>query len=186
MRMTILRSTASLAIAAMGIGSALAADTKLPPSISWTAYGTTSSGYAQSVGLGKMLKEKYNADLRIIPGKNDVSRMVPLKAGQTPICACGVAAFFAQEGALMFGTKDWGPMQIHNLFNNVGTQRPAVDDRGRRRHQDRCRPEGQARHLGQGRRRLNMNATAMLAFGGLTWNDVVKVEVPGWGQSSRR
>jgi TRAP transporter TAXI family solute receptor len=30
---------------------------------------------------------------------------------------------------------------------------------------------------------LNQNATAMLAFGGLTWNDVVKVEVPGWGQS---
>ena len=89
MGMTLLRSSAGVAIVALGIGSALAADPKLPASISWTAYGTTSSGYAQSVGLGKMLKEKYNADLRIIPGKNDVSRMVPLKAGQTPICACG-------------------------------------------------------------------------------------------------
>ncbi|MGE4149804.1 MAG: TAXI family TRAP transporter solute-binding subunit, partial [Hyphomicrobiaceae bacterium] len=30
---------------------------------------------------------------------------------------------------------------------------------------------------------LNTNMTAMLAFGGLTWADVKKVEVPGWKQS---
>jgi len=30
---------------------------------------------------------------------------------------------------------------------------------------------------------LNLNAQASLAFAGLTWDDVVKVEVPGWGQS---
>ncbi|MCJ7837628.1 MAG: hypothetical protein MUP61_00240, partial [Burkholderiales bacterium] len=120
MRFVPTRTMLALAALAFSTGSALAADPKMPSNISWTAYGTTSSGYAQSIGLGKMLKEIYNVDLRIIPGKNDVSRMVPLKAGQTPLCACGIASYFAQEGVLMFADKDWGPMRLVNLFNNVG------------------------------------------------------------------
>ena len=59
MTTTLLRTSASIAVMAFAFGSASAADVKLPSNISWTAYGTTSSGYAQSVGLGKMLKEKY-------------------------------------------------------------------------------------------------------------------------------
>lgn len=93
---------------------------KLPKNIAWTAYGTTSSGYAQSVGIGQMLKKNYDVDLRIIPGKNDVSRMVPLKAKQAEICACGIASYFAQEGVYMFAEKRWGPMKLYNIFNNIG------------------------------------------------------------------
>jgi hypothetical protein len=46
-----------LAAVVMTATSALAADVKLPSQISWTAYGTTSSGYAQSIGIGQMLKK---------------------------------------------------------------------------------------------------------------------------------
>ena len=67
-------------VSLFSISNVIAGD--LPKNIAWTAYGTTSSGYAQSVGIGQMLKKNYGTDLRIIPGKNDVSRMVPLKAGQ--------------------------------------------------------------------------------------------------------
>ena len=178
-----LRTSASIAALALTVGSALAAEPKLPASISWTAYGTTSSGYAQSVGLGKMLKEKYNADLRIIPGKNDVSRMVPLKAGQTPICACGIAAYFAQEGVLMFAAKDWGPMQIYNLFSNVGRNGQQLMTAADANIKTPADLKGKRVTWVKGADALNQNATAMLAFGGLAWKDVVKVEVPGWKQS---
>ena len=70
-----------------------------------------------------MLKKNYGTDLRIIPGKNDVSRMVPLKAGQAEICACGIASLFAQEGVFMFADKKWGPMKVYNMFNNIGRSR---------------------------------------------------------------
>lgn len=112
-------STAAIA-ALIGALPAAAAEVKLPSQISWTAYGTTSSGYAQSIGIGQMLKKKYGTGLRVIPGKNDVSRMVPLRAGQSPLCACGVAAYMAAEGTHMFGTKKWGPMRLYSLFNNIG------------------------------------------------------------------
>lgn len=163
--------------------TAKAADVKLPQDISWTAFGTTSSGYAQSVGIGQMLKSKYDSNLRIIPGENDVGRMVPLSTAQSHICACGIASYFAQEGVLMFADKRWGPQRLYNLFNNVGNngQTAAIagdvevseiaDLRGKRITWLKASPAN------------NTNMAAFLAFGGLTWDDVQKVEVPGWKQS---
>jgi TRAP transporter TAXI family solute receptor len=163
---------------------ASADDIKLPKNISWTAYGTTSSGYAQSVGIGQMLTENYGTSLRIIPGKNDVSRMVPLREGKSSICACGAAALFAQEGTMMFGTKKWGPMRMYNLFNNLGANGQSLVttmDSGVKTPADL---KGKRVTWVKGAPALNLNATAMLAFGGLTWDDVEKVVVPGWKQSA--
>jgi len=163
--------------------SASAADVKLPKNLSWTAYGTTSSGYAQSVGLGNMLKKKYGTELRVIPGKNDVSRMLPLRAKQAEICACGIAAYFAQEGVLMFANKAWGPVKVFNLFNNIGRNGTGMVFAGDAGIKSAADLKGKRVTWVKGAPALNVNATAVLAFGGLTWDDVQKVEVPGWGQS---
>ena len=168
----------------LSTGAAFAGEVKLPGQISWTAYGTTSSGYAQSVGIGQMLKKNYDTGLRIIPGKNDVSRMVPLRSGQTPLCACGIAAYMAAEGSHMFGTKKWGPMKLYNLFNNIGDngyQLVAAGDAGIKKPSDL---KGKRVTWVKGAPALNLNAAAHLAWGGLTWNDVKKVVVPGWKQSA--
>ncbi len=163
--------------------TAAAEEVNLPGDLSWTAFGTTSSGYAQSVGIGQMLDSKYDTSLRIIPGENDVARMIPLKNGQSDICACGIASYFAQEGVLMFADPDWGPQRLFTLFNNVGTNgqtaaiaadagvKTIADLRGKRVTWIKGSPAN------------NTNMTALLAFGGLTWDDVERVEVPGWRQS---
>ncbi|MGI9411026.1 MAG: TAXI family TRAP transporter solute-binding subunit [Hyphomicrobiaceae bacterium] len=169
---------------ALTAGAAAAGEVKLPKQISWTAYGTTSSGYAQSVGIGQMLKKNYDTGLRIIPGKNDVSRMVPLRSDQTPLCACGIAAYMAAEGSHMFGTKKWGPMRLYNLFNNIGDngyQLVAAGDAGIKKPSDL---KGKRVTWVKGAPALNINAAAHLAWGGLTWDDVTKVVVPGWKQSA--
>jgi TRAP transporter TAXI family solute receptor len=173
-----------LAAFAVGAASATAAEVNLPKQISWTAYGTTSSGYAQSVGLGQMMQKNYGSSLRIIPGKNDVSRMVPLRSGQTPLCACGIAAYLAAEGVYMFGTKKWGPMKLYNLFNNLGDngyQLVAAGDAGIKTAADL---RGKRVTWVKGAPALNINASGHLAMGGLTWDDVKKVVVPGWKQSA--
>jgi len=173
----------AVATAAAVAAPAFAADVKLPARLSWTAYGTTSSGYAQSIGLGNMLKKHYDTELRVIPGKNDVSRMLPLKAGQAQICACGIAAYFGQEGVLMFANKNWGPTKIFNLFNNLGRNGTGLVFAGDAGIKSAADLKGKRVTWVKGAPALNLNATAVLAFGGLTWDDVEKVEVPGWGQS---
>ena len=180
----LMRSIFTAALAAvLTTGTAVAADVMLPKQISWTAYGTTSSGYAQSVGLGNMLKGKYDVDLRIIPGKNDVSRMLPLKAGQSEICACGIASYFGQEGVFMFANDRWGPTPLYNLFNNIGRNGAGLVVAGDLDVKSWADLKGKRVTWVKGSPALNLNSTAVLAFGGLTWDDVTKIQVPGWGQS---
>ncbi len=176
--------SAAVAVFALAAGAAAAADDiKLPAQLSWTAYGTTSSGYAQSIGLGNMLKAKYDTDLRVIPGKNDVSRMLPLKAGQAEICACGIASYFGQEGVFMFASDRWGPTKLYNLFNNIGRNGAGLivaGDLGIESYKDL---KGKRVAWVKGAPALNLNSTSTLAFAGLTWGDVEKVVFPGYGQS---
>ena len=69
-------------ITAMAVILAPGASAKeLPKTFAWSAYSVKSSGYAQSVAIGNALSAKGHK-LRVIPGKNDISRMAPLPAGQ--------------------------------------------------------------------------------------------------------
>lgn len=58
-----------------------ASEVKLPKTIAWSAYDVGSAGYNQAVAIGNALKNVYGISLRVIPGKNDVSRNLVLRRG---------------------------------------------------------------------------------------------------------
>lgn len=175
----------SAAIASLAAaGPAAAGDITLPKQLAWTAYGTGSAGYNQSVAIGAALKNELGIDLRVLPGKNDVSRTVPLRQGKVQFSATGVgASFMAQEGAFEFGKKAWGPQRVRMLMANNGSINLAVAvaaDTGVKSYADL---KGKRVAWVKGSPALNVNVTAYLAFGGLTWDDVEKVEFGGFGDS---
>ena len=43
--------------------------------MAWSAYNLGTTGYNQSVAIGKVLKDHYGVNLRVLPAKNDVSRL---------------------------------------------------------------------------------------------------------------
>jgi TRAP transporter TAXI family solute receptor len=159
------------------------AQAALPRTFGWTAYGTTSAGYAISVAMGNALAgEGYR--LRVIPAKNDVSRMTPLRAGRVDFSAMGVGSYLAQEGVLDFADRRWGPQPVRLMLMSwsdaingvVVTARnaeilSAADLRGKRIAWVVGGPA------------LNQNMTGWLAFGDLGWDDVVRVEASGWKAS---
>lgn len=164
-------------------GSVLAAEVKLPESMIWTAYGTTSSGYAQSVAIGNMLKNRHGTTLAIKPGKNDISRMTPLKQGKAGYCACGIASYFGSEGVALFASAAWGPQPIRVLMTSIGSSGLGV---GSAKDADIMVPadlKGKRVAWIRGGDALNVGVTAYLAFGGLTWDDVTKVEFSGFSAS---
>ena len=63
----------------------------LPRTFGWTAYGTTSGGYAVSVAIGNALADD-GYRLRVIPAKNDISRLTPLRAGRVHFSATGIGS----------------------------------------------------------------------------------------------
>ncbi|MBI1942569.1 MAG: TAXI family TRAP transporter solute-binding subunit [Betaproteobacteria bacterium] len=172
---------AALAATLLFAGAA-AAQVKLPPTISWSAYDVGSGGYNQAVAIGNALKQKYNVSLRVLPGKNDVSRNLPIREGQVQFSANGVGgAYLAQEGVFEFGAPNWGPQPIRGLMLNTSDQVltvVAAGDAGVRTIADL---KGKRVAWVIGSPALNQNITAMLAFAGLSWNDVRKVEFGGFG-----
>ena len=173
---------AALLTAAALLSGAAQAQVKLPPTLAWSAYDVGSAGYNQSVGIGNALKQKYNVSLRVLPGKNDISRNLPLRNGQVQFSANGVGgAYLAQEGLFDFGAKEWGPQPVRGLMLNTSDQLLTVlaaKDSGVRTIADL---KGKRVAWVIGAPSLNQNITAILAFANLTWNDVQKVEFGGFG-----
>ncbi|MFA7504924.1 MAG: TAXI family TRAP transporter solute-binding subunit [Burkholderiaceae bacterium] len=158
-----------------------AAEPELPETMAWSAYDVGSGGYSQVVGIASAFKTKYGVNLRIIPGKNDVSRILPLKTGQLDFVANGSATYMQQEGVFEFGARDWGPMPVRILLTNIGDfALPLIvaADTGVKTVADL---KGKRVSWVIGSPALQKNTAALLAFGGLTWDDVEKVEFGGYG-----
>ena len=183
---TSLRTATLAALAAGALATAAhAAEIALPSQLAWTAYGTGSAGYNQSVAIGSALKNKLGVDLRVLPGKNDVARTEPLRQGKVHFSATGVGgSFMAQEGVFEFGKKRWGPQPVRVLLsNNGGAINLAVGVAGDAGVKEYSDLRGKRVAWVKGAPALNVNVTAYLAYAGLTWDDVEKVEFGGFSDS---
>jgi len=155
----------------------------LPRTFGWTAYGTTSGGYAVSVAIGNALADD-GYRLRVIPAKNDISRLTPLRAGRVHFSATGIGSYLAQEGVDEFGAKRWGPQPVRLImmsWSDVNIGLPVVTrDSGIESTYDLV---GKRVAWVVGGPALNSNMTAYLAFGNLAWDDVTRMQVSGWKAS---
>ncbi|WP_319824020.1 TAXI family TRAP transporter solute-binding subunit [Thalassovita sp.] len=172
-----------LALATIGLIApfGVAQAENLPKNMTWMAYQTTSSGYAQTVAIANMLKQQDGVNIRILPGKNDVSRMTPLRDRNADFCNCGATVWMGQEGVYMFGQKEWGPQPLRILmsaFGSSGLMLIATESSGIQTVAD---VKGARVATIKGSDSVNWSLQALLAFGGLTLNDVEVVEVSGTG-----
>ena len=167
------------AIAATGgvlATTAAVAQVKLPQTVTMTAYDTGTSGFNIAVAIGKMLKDKYGTDARVLPAGNDVARLQPLRVNRAAISAMGAGVYFAQEGVFEFATKEWGPQAVQITLSSVdcnGLSLAAAADTGVKSMADL---KGKRIGFVVGSPALNQNAMAMLAFANLTTKDVKIVE----------
>jgi uncharacterized protein len=159
-------------------------DIELPSTIGWTAYDVGSGGYNQAVAIGSALKNVLGVDLRVLPGRNDVARQVPLREGRVHFSATGIgASYFAQEGVFEFGAREWGPQEVRVLIASNGDGNLGVGvaaDTNAKTMEDL---RGLRVAWVVGAPALNQNITAMLAFADMTWDDVERVDFPGFGAS---
>jgi TRAP transporter TAXI family solute receptor len=174
--------TTLLAAAALTLaGPSQAQDAKLPSSLTVTAYDTGSSGFNIAVAVGKMMKERNSTDVRVLPGGNDIARLAPLKGGRAQVSAMGVGAYFAQEGVFEFGVGDWGPQALQLMLSSTSCNSLSLGvakDTGVKEIKDL---RGKRIGFVVGSPALNQNALAILAYGGLTRNDVKIVEFSSYG-----
>ncbi|WP_454618527.1 TAXI family TRAP transporter solute-binding subunit [Bradyrhizobium cenepequi] len=162
-------------------GPSLAEDIKLPPTMGVTAYDTGTAGFNIAVGVGKMMKDKYGTDLRVLPAGNDVARLAPLRAKRAVMSAMGSGTYFAQEGVFEFGAREWGPQPLQLLLSTVDCNAGSLGvaaDIGVKEIKDL---KGKRVGFVVGSPALNQNSLAILAFGGLKQTDVKAVEFASYG-----
>ena len=153
----------------------------LPPTLTWTAYDTGSSGFNIAVAVGKALKDRHGADVRVLPAGNDVARLTPLKTGRAQASAMGIGGYFAQESVFEFAVKEWGPQPLRLMLSTADCNAISLGvakDTGVKEIKDL---RGKRVGMVVGSPALNQNAFAVLAFGGLTRSDVQLVEFSGYG-----
>jgi TRAP transporter TAXI family solute receptor len=173
--------SAGLAVAYLYMPGAAAQEVKLPPTMTFTAYDTGSSGFNIAVAVGKSLKDKNGTDVRVLPAGNDVARLAPLRGERAQISAMGIGTYFAQESVFEFAVKEWGPQQIRLILTVTDCNAISLGvakDTGVKEIKDL-----KAKRIATvvGSPALNQNAFAVLAFGNLTKSDVTLVEFSSYG-----
>jgi TRAP transporter TAXI family solute receptor len=176
---------AAAAVLVAPVSGAVGAEVKLPKALAWSAYNVGTTGYNQSVAIGKALKDAFGVSLRVIPGKNDISRLTPLKSGKVQFAANGAGTYFSFEGVFDFAAPQWGPQDVRMTISALSDSNLAVGVAKDTNIKTIADLKGKRVVWVRGAPALNIGVQAYLAFGGLTWNDVTKVEVPGYGASWR-
>ena len=180
-RVVALAPIAFAGISLLTLPAVRAQDVKLPPTMTFTAYDTGTAGFNIAVAVGKMLKDKYGTDLRVLPAGNDVARLSPLRAGRAMSSAMGSGTYFAQEGVFEFGAREWGPQALQLVLSTVdcnGASLGVAKDTGVKEVKDL---KGKRVGFVVGSPALNQNSLAILAFGGLKQSDVKSVEFSSYG-----
>lgn len=164
-----------------GLAPAYAEDVKLPPTMAFTAYDTGTAGFNMTVAVGKMMKDKYGTDVRVLPAGNDVARLAPLRSNRATSSAMGSGTYFAQEGVFEFGAKEWGPQALQIMLSSVDCNAGSLGvarDTGVTQIKDL---KGRRVGFVVGSPALNQNSLAILAFAGLKKADVRAVEFASYG-----
>lgn len=155
----------------------------LPGVISWTAYDVGGTGYIHSAAIANALKQQYSVTMRVIPAGTDVARIAPLLQGTVDFCATGSGSWLAFEGMEEFSAAEWGPQDLRLVWDCVpetGMCLATAADAGIETPAD-CAGKRVAYVVGNPS--TNLQVEAFLAFGGLTWDDVEKVEYASYGDA---
>jgi len=190
-----LMNSASGALATFSLlaaAPALADDVKLPPTMTVTAYDTGTAGFNIAVGVGKMMKDKYGTDVRVLPAGNDVARLAPLRAKRAVMSAMGSGTYFAQEGVFEFGAKEWGPQPLQLVLSSVDCNAATLGVARDTGVTEIKQLKGKRVGFVVGSPALNQNSLAILAFGDLKQRRQgrgilqLRRDVEGHGQQRRR
>jgi TRAP transporter TAXI family solute receptor len=152
--------------------------TKLPEKMTWSVYDVGSGGYAEMSAIANALTEKQGTRIRMLPSASGVGRMIPLRDETASIGKLGDEIQFAFEGTHEFSQPSWGPQDVRSIWAPMSTYGFAVvEESGIKSIADL---KGKRVPQITGNSSVNIKTEAILAFAGLTWDDVEVVQMSSY------
>ncbi|WP_114579947.1 TAXI family TRAP transporter solute-binding subunit [Aquibium oceanicum] len=160
-----------------------AQDVELPDTLAVTSYDVGAASYNQAVALGTALGNAYGTSLRVLPATSDVARLIPLQQGRVQFGVVGSESFNAVEGTEAFSAPEIGPQPLRMLVGSNSDNCFTLALRGDAGIETIDDVKGKRIAFVVGAPALQSNVAGFLSFGGLSWDDVEKVEVASFGAS---
>lgn len=153
--------------------------------VSWTAYDLGSTGFTVSSAVADALI-RAGIKMRVVPAGDDLSRLIPVRTGDVDFAAVGFGAYFVQEGILEFANRAWGPQPVRLMIQvpPVNSAPCGIMVRGDSGLKVPSDLKGKRIALVSGAPAINIVTEAVLAFGGLTLDDVQTVDFPSYSRAA--
>jgi len=180
---TRLMGAAALLLFAATPAAVQAQEVELPQTLAVTSYDVGAASYNQAIALGTALGNAYDISLRVLPATSDVARLIPIQQGRVQFGVVGSESFNAVEGTEAFSAPEIGPQQLRMLVGSNSDNCFTLALRGDAGIETVEDMPGKRVAFVVGAPALQSNVAGFLAFGGLSWDDVEKVEVASFGAS---
>lgn len=151
----------------------------LPQTMIWSTYDVGSTGYVEASAIADAFGKQYGSRVRLQPSGSAIGRVKPLTDGRASHAWLANELFFAVEGLHEYCAPDWGPQNLRTLlgrvnsFSVVATKVSGITQPSHMK--------GKRFAIARANSSVNIKVEPILAFAGLTWNDVQLVEFPSYG-----
>ena len=162
-----------------GLVMTASSEAKRPDVIYFASHTAGAGGYILLGLVAEAMIEKERIKVRLVPAGADVARILMAYKGQAHCASLNsVSGWQIQEGLEEFGAEDWGPTGVRFLWqpDHVGTAMVVRGDSPIKKMEDL---KGKKVAKMPGSPSVQIMNEAYLAYGGLTWQDVVPVPFSG-------
>lgn len=149
---------------------------ELPDTMTWTAYDVGSQGHSEASAIADAFGRAYDTRIRIQPAGSAIGRLQPLVSGRADYAFLATESFFASEGTFDFAERRWGPQDLRAVAGRPSTFGiPTAADAEIHSLADL---RGKRVAYAAGNPSVSVKCDAILAFAGLTRDDVEAVMFP--------
>lgn len=163
--------------ALLASGAAQSAD--LPKTMVWTSYDFGSAGFAQASAVANAFQKKFGTRVRIVPSGTGIGRMLPLTQRKAHYGFLATEAYFAAEGTYDFAVQQWGPQDLRIVLAPPTATGLTVPKGSK--FADGSNLKGIKLGYVKGNPSVNVKTDALLAYAGLTRDDITPVWFGGYG-----
>lgn len=173
------------ALGQVGIGTARAqsAPSGLPSTMIWSTYDVGAAGYVEASAVADAFGKKWGTRVRLQPSGTSIGRIKPLMDGRVSHGWLANELYFAVEGIYDYCAPDVGPQNLRTLLGRANALSIATTKvSGIKNVSDL---KGKRFAIARGNSSVNVKVEPILAFAGLTWDDLQLVEFPSYGATMK-
>lgn len=155
-----------------------ASDATLPTTMIWSTYDLGSTGYVEASAMADALGKVYGTRVRLQPSGTSLGRIKPLLERRLDFAWLADELFFASEGLYEYAAPDVGPQDVRVLLGRPHSYGLAATKRSNVKKLEDIK--GKRFAIAKANTSANAKTEGILAFAGLTWDDLELVEVPSY------